>query len=173
MNKFVVALTVLCVLLAPITAVQAQSGNDFRYISLHFAGDTVYVDAGDYIVLGHGWAACTRGFVDAYLTTVHTELSIDGGPIYSADRTDQYWGPIEFSADEEGAPQYCIAGNKKGMWSAHWDYPLGVLGIGEYEVYFNHWMDHPVLDGGDYDGDGHPDKPAVYNRERTFTIIVE
>jgi len=173
MKKIIVAIITLGLFLAPITAVQAQTNGEIEYILLWHADDTVHIDAGNTIVLRHRWGACTYGLVKAYLTSVHIELSIDSGPIYAADGKDQYWGPIVFHEFEDPTQQYCIAGSKIGGWIAYWDVPLDILEPGEYEVYFHHWMDHPVHDGGDYDQDGHIDIPDVYTRERTITIVVE
>ena len=173
MKKIIVALAVLGLLFAPIFSVTAQTNGETVYILLWHADDTVTADAGDTIVLRHRWGACTYGLVKDYLASVHTELSIDSGPIYVADGKDQYWGPIVFTEAEDPTQQYCIAGSKRGGWIAFWDVSLGILEPGEHEVYFHHWMDHPVLDGGDYDQDGYLDPPDVYTRERTITIVVE
>ena len=168
MKKFLLATLTLVLLMTPLSAVQAQEESDPRYIHLIFSSDIVYVNADDYLVLRHGWSANTRGLVVAFLTSINTELDIGSEPTYFADGKDQYWGEIEYN--EGDGDQH---GNKAGGWSVNWYYPLGNLEPGEYEVAFRYWMDHPVTDGNDNDGDGHPDKPGVYNLERTFTIIVE
>jgi hypothetical protein len=168
MKKILVALITLGLLLAPISAVQAQST---VRISLDIAPDPVYVNADDNIVLYHGWGACTRGLVQAYLSAVHTEMSFDEGPLYIADGRDQYWGSITKMPDGYWVPS-CIAGNQKTSSAVYWEYPLGVLSAGEYEVYYTQYLDHPVIDGADYDGDGSLDRWAGVLVERSFTIIV-
>ena len=168
MKKILAAFIALGLLLVPVAAVQAQLNE--QYISLPFADETVSVSASDYIVIGYGWAACTPGLVRTYLSAMHHEIRVDDVVISIADGKDQYWGPITENPDANLAP--CIAGNKRTGWSAHWRYPLGTLTPGEHEVYFYHWLDHPVIDGGDYDGDG---KVDIFNgliQERTITIIV-
>jgi hypothetical protein len=171
LKKVLVAFITLGLIAAPILSVQAQSEDEIRYISLAFAADRVDIDASDYVVLGYGWVACTRGLVRVYLTGENIELGIDNRPHYIADGKDQYWGPI-VSTEDEDAQQYCIAGDKIRLWSAHWDYPLGILEPGEHTVYYHHWLDHPVTDGGDYNGDGQIDTPNLYEIERTITIVV-
>lgn len=161
----------LGLIIVPIFAVQAQAENEIRYVSLAFSADRVYVDASEYVVLGYGWIACTRGLVQAYLTGENIVLGIDGKPHYIADGKDQYWGAI-VSAENEVAQQYCVAGDKINLWSAHWDYPLGMLETGEHTVYYHHWLNHAVMDGGDYNGDGQMDNPRLFEIERTITIVV-
>ena len=64
-------------------------------------------------------------------------------------------------------------GNTKPM-RASWQYPLTELGPGEYELHSRIWTDHPLIDGGDYDGDGKPDlfTPEDLYRDTLNTISV-
>jgi hypothetical protein len=169
MKKIFVALITLGLLLVPIFAVHAQST---VRISLDIAPDPVYVNADDYIVLYHGWGACTRGLVQAYLSAVYTGLSIDDGALYIADGRDQYWGSITKMPDGYWVST-CIAGNQKTSSAVYWEYPLGNLTPGEeYEVYYYQWLDHRIIDGADYNGDGRLDSWEGLISQRTFTIIV-
>jgi hypothetical protein len=171
MKKIIVALTVLGLLLIPVYAVQAQTNDETVYINLNIAPDPVYVDADNYIVLRHGWGACTLGLVRTYLSAVYTELRIDGVLVSVADGNDQHWGPITAAPDAYWV-QYCIAGNRNTSSVVYWEYPLEYLVPGQYEVSFYYWLDHPVIDGGDLDGDGRIDiREGLFN-QRTFTIIV-
>jgi hypothetical protein len=169
MKKLLVVLITLGLLLAPISAVQAQSNGETVTVNLSF-DNTVYVNAGDYIMLTHGWGACTRGLVKLYLSAVYTEVHLDGVLISMADGKDQHWGPITESTNTSWAS--CIAGDKESGWVSNWQYPLGALSTGEYEVHFYYWLDHPIHDGGDYDNDGRPDLFEGLLQDRTITIIV-
>jgi hypothetical protein len=172
MKKIIVALTVVGLLFVPGFAVQAQTNGESVYISLGVQHpDPVYVDANDYIVLGHGWGACTRGFIQAYLSAVHTEVTINGELVSAADGKDQHWGPITKAPDAYWVSS-CIAGNQNTSSVVNWRYPLGTLTPGEHVVHFRYWFDHPILDGGDWDGDGHLDRWGGTFLDRTFTIIV-
>ena len=171
MKKILVALITLGLLLAPISAVQAQTNSEVR-INLNFADDVVYVNADDYIVLFHGWGACTPGLIRSYLSAVHTELYIDDVLVSTADGKDQYWGPITKVQDAWFTP-YCIAGNQNTFSLIYWEYPLGTLTLGEYEVDFYYRLDHRVIDGADSDGDGRLDSWIGPFRDKIFTIIVE
>lgn len=167
MKKIFAVLITLGLLLAPISVAQAQSNNEVL-INLNFADDTVYVNASDNIVLYHGWAACTSGYIMLYLSAVQTELRINNVLVSRADGKDQYWGPI---SEIGGDWSICIGGNQKTARAIYWYYPLGMLEPGVHVVQFNYWLERPIIDGGDYDGDGRPDKIDSL-RDRTITIIV-
>lgn len=170
MKKIIVALTVLGLIFVPIFAVQAQTEGETVYINLNIAPDPVYVDAGDDVVLRHGWGACTFGLVKLYLSAVHTELTIDGELVSTADGKDIYWGAISNVPDADWSA--CIAGNQHTASTVDWRYPLGVLPPGEYVIHFYYWLERPIIDGGDYDGDGHMDWIGGVLKDRTFTIVV-
>jgi len=170
MKKIIVALTVLGLLLVPLYAVQAQTNGETVRISLYNSGP-VYVNANNYIVLHHGWMACTKGLVKAYQGAVYTETYInDDLIVLSEDEYNQYWMPINHY--EGDLVQYCIAGNQRTASFVYWEYPLGTLTTGEYEIHFEIGFDHPFIDGGDLDGDGRIDKYDGFWTERTFTIYV-
>jgi len=172
MKKIIVVLTVLGLLFVPIFAVQAQTNGETVYINLGFAPDPVYVSSSDYIVLRHGWGACTLGFVKLYLSAVHTEVTINGELVSVADGKDPYWGEITKTPDAYWVPN-CIAGNQNTASSVYWNYPLGTLTTGEYVVHFYYWLDHKIVDGGDLDGDDYLDFYEGTLNDRYFTIIVE
>jgi hypothetical protein len=170
MKKITVALTILALLFVSILAVHAQTNGETVSLNLNFTSDPSYVNADDYVVLRHGWGACTKGLVKAYLTAVHTELTINGELVSVADGKDQHWGELR-----EANPDFydgCIVGNEHTPRVVEWHYPLGTLDPGEHEIHFYYWLDHPVIDGGDGDGDGKMDRFEGVITDRTFTIIV-
>jgi len=171
MKKLIVVITVLGLLFVPILTVQAQTNSVTVYVNLNFSTDPVYVNADNYIVLRHGWGTCTPGFVKAYLSAVHTEVTINGVLVSTADGKDQYWDKITRAPDTYWVKS-CIVGNQKTSSVVQWNYPLGTLNPGEYEINFYYWLDHPIVDGADYDGDGKMDKFEGILNDRTFTIIV-
>jgi hypothetical protein len=165
-----VALNILGLLLVPIYAVQAQPNGETVYVNLNIAPDPVNVNADDYIVLRHGWMACTRDLVQAYLSAMYAEVYINDVLISAMDGKNKYWAPITHY--EGNLVQYRIAGNQRTASFVDWQYPLGTLTPGEYEVHFYYQLDHPVVDGADLDGDGRMDKREGLLNDRTFTIIV-
>ena len=171
MKQLIVALSVFSLLFVPISTVQAQTNGETIVVNLNIAPDPVYVNADDYIVLRHGWGACTPGFIQQYLNAVHTEVTINDVLVSEADGNDQYWGAITEAPDGNWVSS-CIAGNQHSSRVVDWRYPLGTLTPGAYVIHFYYWFDHKIADGADYDGDGHLDIfEGVFN-DRTFTIIV-
>ena len=171
MKQLMVVLSVFSLLFVPLFTVQAQTSGEPLYVNLSMAPDPLYVQANDYIVLRHGWGACTSGFIQTYLSAVHTEVTINDVLVSAADGRDPHWGAITKAPDGYWNPS-CIAGNQNTSSIVDWRYPLGTLPPGEYVVHFYYWFDHQIADGGDYDGDGHLDMfKGVFN-DRSFTILV-
>ena len=52
-------------------------------------------------------------------------------------------------------------------------FELSPLEPGIYEVYVHYWLDSPMIDGGDWDGDGKMDKLNGTLVESTVTIFVK
>jgi hypothetical protein len=99
------------------------------------------------------------------------ELYLDGvqslGP---DDGIEQYWSPIEKAPFGEYG-QYCI-GHPDHLWGSSWRYSLGTLPLGEHELYSILWLEHPITDVADYDGDGIVDVFRGSFGERTKIINV-
>jgi len=172
MKKIIVTLTVLCLVFVSTSIVNAQSEDEILKIYLDYTDGTVYASASDYLVLRHAWGACTQGLLNLYLNAVHTEIDINGEILSTADGNNQFWLPMYLNPDVNVEP-YCIAGGKKGLWTVAWEYPLGKLQPGEYEISYKNWFDHKITDGSDSDEDGLVDHWEGIFQDKTFTIIVE
>jgi hypothetical protein len=157
----------------------AQYSDDGSYTS-YFVGDPYVYEVGfwrdeltahtyDEIVLQAGWGACTQGLVKAFQQAAHIDITINGEPLYPAGDEALYWGATELMELEgcKAAP----SGDQASV--AKWRYPLGSLEPGIYEVYVHYWLDHPIIDGGDWDGDGKMDKIEGTLVENTITIVVK
>jgi hypothetical protein len=153
MKKLVVISLLLCLAFAlPPATGFAQSGDDSVVIN-PYQQDYVTVSTNDDLILGFGWAACTPGLVQAYITAAHYQWTLDGDPIFSGEETAQYFGPIY----PLGACHWCLIGNGTG-WMSSFRYSIGTLTPGTYEIRLLHRLDHPVIDGADLDGDGRLDR---------------
>ena len=167
MRKLVVISVLLCLAFAPISATAfAQSSDSVEINPLFVDEKTVSTD--QELILRAGWGACTRGLVRAYITAAHYEWTLDGTPISLDEETAQYFGPIE----AVGPSDTCVAGNGT-LWASLWRYSIGTLDPGTYEISVHQWLDHPVIDGGDYDGDGRMDRFGDQASEGTVTVTVQ
>ncbi len=168
MRKIFVAFIVLGLIFATTLTAQAQETVE---ITLHNAPDIVYVQTGDNIILRTGWAACTYGLVRSFQNAANYKLMLDETVLVSPENDNAYFTPIE---PADVTTHACIAApNGQNLSKTDWRYPLGQLEAGTYEIYAHVWLDHRIIDGGDYDGDGHVDFMEGTLFERTITLIVE
>jgi hypothetical protein len=158
-NRKVIALVLTSLLLATaaMPAAAALAVPDEVPIFPYAEYETYTVGPGQVGVIQFVWGACTRGLVNVFMKGSNFELELlgaDGSPylFVSPADIDILWGTIEPIEDPEG---YCRGGQKPGL--ATWRYPLTDLPPGEYELHSKAWIEHPMTDGCDYDGDGTPD----------------
>jgi hypothetical protein len=158
MKTRVMLLTVTTLLLAVMglstsaAAPAAQEVLIFPY-TMH---QTYVIGSGEVGVIQFDWVVCTRGLLRAFTRASNFELKLlqDGLPIrvVTPEDIDDLWDPIQlFDLPGPG----CRPGHKPAH--TRWQYVLSGLPPGEYELRFRAWLDHPVTDGIDYDGDGAPD----------------
>jgi hypothetical protein len=137
----------------------AEYGNNTSYswvypmpttynINPWWSEETVRTD--DDVILYVRNGACTRGLVESFQRAAHIDVSINGEPLFPQGDEIQYWGLIE-SMDIDGCK---AARHGKNASMSYWQYQLSPLEPGIYDVYVHYWLDHPVIDGGDWDGDG-------------------
>jgi len=173
MNRLVVISLILCLAFALTSATVfaqldafSQSGHE-SFLIVPWAQDEITVSTHEELILATGWAACTRGLVQSYITAAHYQWNLDGDPILPDEETAQYFGPIE----PRGEPEWCLVGNGT-VWGSSWRYSIGTLSPGTYEITLLHWLDHPVIDGGDWDGDGRIDLFEGEWADETVTVHV-
>jgi len=126
-------------------------------------------------VVQSGWGACTEGLVNEFIKASNFELELlaEDGSLYlvlTPDDFDELWSPIQSLGY---TTEWCRGEQKTSF--ASWRVPLNDLPAGVYKLHFAGWIDHPLQDGGDYDGDGTPDvvRPEDYGGETVNTIIVK
>ena len=167
---------ILVVAIAMVSVSAMAQGEDVLVNSRTWDPATiVYSDQN--IVLAAGWGACRRGAVQSFLTATNTEWSLVGGTLnLSGEDTNNYWGrPYSYPAPDPDPDFYavCMGRPSEVAWRADWRYPIGQLPAGVYTLTTHLWIDHPVTDVADYDGDGHPDLFKDISLEYETTIQVD
>jgi hypothetical protein len=156
MRKIVGTSLLVLVAIAMLTMSALAQGEDVNVVPYRWdPGYTVYSDQN--IILTAGWSACRRGAVQNFLTATNLSWSLNGeGLNLSGEDTNEYWSHL-FTVPPVDTSSACMGAPLEEIWSTAWNYPIGQLPPGEYTVNFSWWLDHPVTDVADYDGDGHPD----------------
>lgn len=162
MKKLIVVLIVLSLSINLTTTVFAQTGDQILVIPYY--QDEITVTTEDELILAAGWAACTRGLVNAWINASYYQWYLDDQPILSAEEAFNYWGAIE----PRGPNPYCLIGTGN-IWGSSWRYSIGSLPVGTYEISLIYGTNHKILDGGDYDGDGRLD---FFEGQREEAVIV-
>ena len=163
MKKLIVASLILVLMIAPSTSAFAQTGS--QVLVFPHLDDEITVTTEDELILAIGWGACTPGLVKAWVNAAFYQWYIDGSPILSAAEAPNYWGPIE----PRGQNEYCLIGNGN-LWASSWRYSIGSLPAGDYVISLIYGTNHKMIDGGDYDGDGHLDFLGYW--EHSVTVHV-
>jgi hypothetical protein len=161
MKKLIVIATILILVIVP-TTVFAQSGSQVLVYPLL---DEINATTEDELILHIGWGACTPGLVKAWTNAAYYQWYIDDSPILTADEAQDYWGPIE----SRGPNENCLIGDGD-LWVSLWDYSIGSLPAGDYVISLIYGTNHKMIDGGDYDGDGHFDFLGYW--EHSVTVHV-
>ena len=170
---FQICLVSVLIIIGPVSAA-ASTPEDVPIFVLDT--NVVYkVEPGQIGMMQSRWIACNEKLVRTYIKAVHFELTLykngEKQPylFILSDQVDNLWDSIEpygYPADE------CVV---KGTPSiSTWKIPLPTLPEGVYKLYFHGWVDHPITDGSDYDGDGEPDvfPPEFIELFTVNTVIV-
>ena len=139
--------------------------------------DGTTVEVGQTLLLGNHWGGCVPGLVTEYAkASVHT-WSINGEPLATAaawtraiavDLNPHPWAEPDMSACVGQAAARLAP---YGFW-AFWQYPIVFSEPGDYVIQLVSTITRPVLDGGDYDGDGRPDIFRGSTSDYSITIHV-
>ncbi len=169
-KSVIVSLVVFVILLSISTTALAQSEKRIIY-PWHY-GDEIEVYTSDYIVLGARWGACTKGLANVGTRQTTVIYSLDGTSLVSSQKESRrYWNePI--LEDVYNFEHQCVQGPTFLLWWAFWEYELGLMRAGDYEVYFEYLLDRTMVDGVDNDGDGEPDHYPPLLIVKDFTIHV-
>jgi len=166
-TSVIMLVVLLAVFLTSVVAAQSQ------VVVIHPFRDrgkviTVYSD--QVVVIRHGWAAASPGLVQSYINAVNQEYTLNGMPLFTSSKeARQYWGPIQPLPDIP--PEGACPGHTP-ISVSHWEYRLSNLQPGDYVLHTLHWVDRPLIDGCDSDGDGSMDHIRDWRIEGTLTIRV-
>lgn len=125
------------------------------------------LDVGDTVLLGARWGACTRGLVQSARTALSFDYSLDDEPIAA-----------EFAwTNPVAVPRHpdlvCVVSpNDDRGWRMTAEYPIVFDEPGDYVIGVVLTLSRPVFDGGDYDGDGRPDRFSGVLFEASSTVHV-
>jgi hypothetical protein len=150
----VLSVSALLAAAAPVFADEPELG--FVDIQGCYFGDgQATVPAGADFFISAGWLAESRGQEMAWLNSVQTTLTFDGGaPIAGADTL---WSPIFYVVK---VPQF-------QLWITTWDYRHAALGVGESITVYHAWsLRVPV-----YDGTFHFPKGLIFGGTCTITGV--
>ena len=153
MSRKTVVLASTLVLLASLAfATVATEAQDGTYEILLRDNGYHVVPAGQTITLHGRWGACSPGLVTAYITGSHTDVTLDGEPLLSPEQIDRLWGPVTVQRTDDA----CLIGDT--IYISHWYYELTLEPRAvPYVLHTEFFLDHPLRDGGDWDGDGKMD----------------
>ena len=166
--KRLIALVLVSLLLVPLTDTLAENDPE----RIFAAGKEVTISSKDEIVVYHGWAACSKGLVNDYLDSSHHTIYINGELMIRAqEKGRSYWEePHIFDGWD---PSLCLW-NVDKAWVSYWEYDLGSLEPGDYEIVWERSLDFTVTDGSDSDGDGVIDtREGFFRFPPTIIHVVE
>ena len=177
MNTTRLSAMLILLLLAGLVVATGAAGDEPEEVRIYpsMDGFTYDILPGQVGVLRVGWAACSQGLVGVWIAASNYEVTLfdaetqDEIEHLTPEDVDVLWGPIELMSE----PMEACVGQSRNAYSL-WHYPLDELGPGEYTLASSMWIDHTLIDGGDYDEDGRPDlfRPEEYYFDTVNTIIV-
>ena len=172
-KSFLISIVVCLSIILTSSMAMAQTSEDVVVINPIRWDSTQTVYSNQTIVFDFGWAACKRGFIKTFLNANDLSFSMDGSPLFSSSaEASQYWGPVQQTPAPASA-EACLGRTPETIWATYWMYTYGTLNAGDHMLHFTMSVDHPVLDGADYDGNGAPDIFSGTLQDLDLTIHVE
>ena len=146
-NKGLVILVLIGVLLVPFATAFAKS--EPVYISPF--GSEYTVSSKDELVVRYGWVACSKGLVNDFIDSSTHSVFLDGVlTTQTNQKTTSNW-VVPYKV--EGGGEGCLWDVADG-WRSDWEYSLGKLNPGTYQLVVYRTLDFAVIDGYDINGDG-------------------
>lgn len=174
MRKPVFSVMLILLLLAGLVIATGAAGDEPEEVRIypHQDGVTYTIHPNQVGVIRYGWGACSPGLVRVYISASSFELTLDGQPFLGPEDVDKLWGAIEIYDTPPQFAESCMGKGRPAF--AFWQYVLDALEPGVYELGSRLWIDHPLVDGSDLDGDGKIDviTPDAFYEETVNTIII-
>lgn len=167
MRVVAVLIAVVLMVLMAGAAVADDIGPVYPWREPWNAGFTV--QAGETILLGARWGSCTEGLAWSATKSLVFDYYLDDQLL----ETDFVWsGPVQvpdgtFPGDASGCRN--PAGS---MWGVFATSPLVINTPGEYQLRVVVSYGRPFVDGGDWDGDGRPDRYTGTFEPPAITVTV-
>ena len=115
----------------------------------------IIVPTDENVVIRTSFRSCSRLLSSAWTIADIVNLEVDGDPIVSTRKESwQHWSKPIPVPNEDEVP--CVNGSNT-LWVVDWEYDLGMLDEGNYQVHYAENVKYPFTDGADYDGDGRRD----------------
>jgi len=168
-RRVLMAFVVLAICLSVPPPVQAQDA--VRRIDVT-AATSFSVMPEEALVLEWGWLACNRGLVRSFLDAVEVSFAVwnheSGEAVATVDPAGSAWlSPHTVPGFADACPS-----GKHDAWGATWEYNLGGLQAGAYDLHVSAVLKHPVSNGFDWDGNRIPDRYSGTLFERQMVIHV-
>jgi hypothetical protein len=174
MRKSVFSLTLVLLLLAGLVVATGTAGAQPTEVRIYPYEDgwTYDIYPGQVGVVWAGWAACSPGLVRTWIGASNHELTLDEVTILTPEDGDELWSAIEIFESPPPFAPYCVGTGRPAM--ANWQYVLDGLAPGVYSLGSRIWIDHPLIDGADFDGDRRPDllTPEEWYWATVNTVII-
>ena len=150
--------TILIVIALVVPVAHVATANGPTEIGPVYAWKQVWqeftVHVGDTVLLGARYGACVPGLAWSARNALSYDYSLDGEPL-----------AFDFAWDRPVAVPYhtetgtCMAGPDDGqLWWIYAEYPIVFDEPGDYEIGAVVSSSRPLIDGGDWDGDGFIDR---------------
>lgn len=179
-KKTGITAALLLMLVAALSWSWASAGSEDVIVYAGWARGQHYEIAEDQnVILSFWWLACSEGLTADFRDSISAQnYTLDGKPLlHSPEDADKYWGDIQtiHAADAAWLHEGCAWPSDRGG-RIDWQLKLGKLSPGDHVLTAYRELAFPIIDGGDYDGDGRPDAFTSENyfglEEKTVTIHV-
>lgn len=168
MRKLVIVICIAVLMLAAAGPALADQGGWKDRVYIGPWSGTVSIGPGEEPVLRLGWSACSEGLTSDFIdVAVHNIVIVkDAIPVGTYSTGDgEFSKPAVF-----GSSDACLHGDGT-TWVTWWNLDdLGVDDPGTYEVQWEFYVEWPIVDGGDWDGNGYVD---VWDEHRDWFVEIE
>ena len=163
-KKAFLLLILLMIILTPLSSSLAKG--EPVYINPFI--DEYTVTSKDNLVIRHGWGACSEGLTYDYMKSLNDTFFLNGKELLKPNENSfDFWEDPYHLPDTSGI-DLCIW-DVEYTWVSYWNYEIGKLKPGDYELIWHKDHNYKIIDGFDLEGDGVPD---VYGESRVLVTQI-